>query len=421
MTSDTEGLVGWWPLHSDRPVDLSGFDNHGNASGVTSGVAGRGGLTGYSFDGSSSNVDIPGFASTISNATEYTANFWAKDLVGTGGAGIYHSWDGGGSVRQHTLDLPDDNTFSVWIDGDERLNGNTDINSITSNSWKMFTVTMKAGGDINIYADTDLIDSSSNGTQIPSADQQTRLMGRSGESNRISGNLFDLRFYNKILSSAEIQTLYEWGSGDYAKPPADGVSYYPLDGSASDQWSSNNGTVNGATVTNDSVRGQAYSFDASNSEYINVDSNLTSSSSWTCSAWIKWDGTSGNQAIVHDDTNNLYYLLKNDSDNIVVFDGSHLAPVSAVSGSWMHYTSVHNGSELYIYENGSLANSLTTNISSLEGISSIGLNDSSGSQYFDGNIDDVRLYDYALTPQEVHDLYRWGTFGRDMRKFTVKA
>ena len=50
------GLVGWWPLNEysgSTAYDLSGNDNHGSLnSGVTQGVAGKGGLTSYSFDGS---------------------------------------------------------------------------------------------------------------------------------------------------------------------------------------------------------------------------------------------------------------------------------------------------------------------------------------------------------------------------------
>jgi hypothetical protein len=55
------GLIGWWPLHesSGKAKDLSGNGNDGALNnGVRQGVAGKGGLTAYSFDGKDEYVDI---------------------------------------------------------------------------------------------------------------------------------------------------------------------------------------------------------------------------------------------------------------------------------------------------------------------------------------------------------------------------
>jgi hypothetical protein len=38
----------------------------------------------------------------------------------------------------------------------------------------------------------------------------------------------------------------------------------------------------------------------------------------------------------------------------------------------------------------------------------------------DGLIDDVRIYDRALEPWEIHEIYRWGTRGRDLRPDLVR-
>lgn len=48
------GLIGWWPLHekTGRSNDLSGNENHGSNNSPIHGIAGKGGLTAYSFNGS---------------------------------------------------------------------------------------------------------------------------------------------------------------------------------------------------------------------------------------------------------------------------------------------------------------------------------------------------------------------------------
>lgn len=93
------GLIGWWPLHEDsgRASDLSGNGNHGTLSGgVTQGVAGRGGLTAYSFDGVDGEVALP--AQTLGNS--FTVALW-----------VY--------PRSNTPDETQDHNFWTHKDGDD--------------------------------------------------------------------------------------------------------------------------------------------------------------------------------------------------------------------------------------------------------------------------------------------------------------
>lgn len=78
-----------------------------------------------------------------------------------------------------------------------------------------------------------------------------------------------------------------------------------------------------------------------------------------------------------------------------------------VPGTWTHMVMVHDGTKDYIYVNGNLANSkdspgdLATTVHPL----GIGFDPIDVANYFDGSLDDVQIYETALSAQEVADLY----------------
>src|SRR5262249_48676423 len=70
--------------------------------------------------------------------------------------------------------------------------------------------------------------------------------------------------------------------------------------------------------------------------------------------------------------------------------------------TWTHLAATYDGSSLLLYQNGILVGSMATsgNISTTTGVLRIGGNLVYGA-YFQGLIDDVRVYSRALTPGEI--------------------
>ncbi|CAA6677555.1 MULTISPECIES: LamG-like jellyroll fold domain-containing protein [unclassified Lentimonas] len=83
------------------------------------------------------------------------------------------------------------------------------------------------------------------------------------------------------------------------------------------------------------------------------------------------------------------------------------ATAAEFSGSWSHWVFVKNATTgtMEIYHNGSLFQSGTGKTRSMAGVSTSTLGSQGGSYYYSGSIDDVLLFDAALTAQEVADLY----------------
>jgi hypothetical protein len=83
-------------------------------------------------------------------------------------------------------------------------------------------------------------------------------------------------------------------------------------------------------------------------------------------------------------------------------------------GNWVHAVARYDGSQMQIFYNGQPAGSLAKSgeISTDPNIGvRIGANPSAEYGFFNGTIDDVRLYSRALTNQEIQDLYHQGSSG----------
>jgi hypothetical protein len=242
------------------------------------------------------------------------------------------------------------------------------------------------------------------------------------------GYMDEIRIYNRSLTESEIEDLYltrglvgHWtfdnrdGSNSLIAPD---VSKY-----------NNSGTVTGATFTNEGRFKEGYEFDG-NGDRISVtensELNIASNVSW--GAWVRAlpRGVSGGDAngIVSRKTvaggREGYNLFLSDQvSNITrcsVDNGSTSVVASADSqitfGNWYHLFCVYNGTHLVKYVNGVLQS----------GIQSVAFNSmpypdpdpliigryytDTNAYYFNGTIDEVKIFNRALTATEVLNLYQ---------------
>jgi hypothetical protein len=263
------------------------------------------------------------------------------------------------------------------------------------------------------------------------------------------GRISDARIYDRVLSSQEIQTLYEWGNGDYTdRSYHDGtdtgaVSRWKFNddsdtSNAVDSWSSNNGDISGAVYYPDSARGKSLSFDGSNDSVSVSSQELDIPESKSVSAWVKMEDAASSeyQRVFQTGTDSggrAYEMWIEDENSGVsfgraVFRLNHDQSPSSKTceyvipdfdyDQWYHYT---NG-EMRLYINGVLRQvvSYSEQIGS-ETDHYIGNWADEGDRPWNGLIDDVRVYNRALDSSEVQQLYQWGTRGRDMRKLTANS
>lgn len=112
---------------------------------------------------------------------------------------------------------------------------------------------------------------------------------------------------------------------------------------------------------------------------------------------------------------NMGYWLGMDEDNRMAFvirndlgGGQNHIPGNVLdTDKWYFLAVTFNGAQVYLYENGIQVTSYTKSVtSSLLGNLKIGTGtDWIGGSWFDGTIDEVRVYNYALTPTQIKTLY----------------
>ncbi len=84
--------------------------------------------------------------------------------------------------------------------------------------------------------------------------------------------------------------------------------------------------------------------------------------------------------------------------------------------TWTHVCYVWNGTNVSIYGNGA-AVATTSSSDSVANVSTIGARDASGNGNWDGKIDDMRVYNRALSATEVKQIYNTGQ-GKFKASFT---
>lgn len=199
---------------------------------------------------------------------------------------------------------------------------------------------------------------------------------------------------------------------------ADLVSWYQFSGNANDSAGGNHGTFMGnAGIVTDPVRGQVASFDG-NGDYVDCgnDTSLQITNNLTVALWFN----SSNWTALHDRYNGLiskrdnfataldwemYYdhnhsELRAMANTDILFDADH---ITATVNQWHHFAFTKEGTSVKMYIDGNLrgidvANTSWTTSSSLR-IGTIGLD--ALYEGFNGKIDDVRIYNNALTQQEI--------------------
>lgn len=202
--------------------------------------------------------------------------------------------------------------------------------------------------------------------------------------------------------------------------PSEGlVAWYPFNGNANDECGNgNNGIVNGAVLTSDRFENanKAFYFDGTN-DYINIPFSFGNCPEFSISAWFNIDTLTGtHQAIVSSTTACFEHLQCNSSGNIGFYTKSYgtiLLPIISLypQDSWRHVVFSIKSGVTKVYENGTLisySNQIfdTITLANLIRIGSGYLN----GRFFHGKIDDVRLYNRALTDCEISSLYQEVSF-----------
>jgi len=180
----------------------------------------------------------------------------------------------------------------------------------------------------------------------------------------------------------------------------------------------NHGTIHGATWTTGKF-GSALSFDGED-DYVDCgnDESLNITDALTIEAWVKPAADiSGSGTRVFLEKMNAYGLVYGfNAGHLEVYLGGAtriLYPVTLYKNNWYHLVGVWEGSttgNVYLYINGEnvASGDYTGSITSDHALQIGGGEAWSGAwRYFNGTIDEVRIYNRALSAEEIKRLFEW--------------
>jgi hypothetical protein len=463
----SNGLVGYWTMDGGdtdwthgQEQDRSGNGNTGSLIGMsttTSETAGKIGQALY-FNGTTGYIASTNNSGFTDPSKPISVSFWLNAPVS-------------GTVLSTAIDVsPFDGIWLVYgpgfgtgttqsiIFGEEDTSAHSfrafsPLGSVPYNKWSHVVVTYDGSGSengIQIYINGTAasLTRSSFGTPLGTFTNRTWIMGSEQSLDFFAtGSYDDLRIYNRALGPGEIAQLYHTGQANVAHSNtiiSNGlVGYWTFDGSKTD-WrtnttqdssgNGNTGTLVAMSTTTSPVPGkigQALNFDGANTKVnVGTPSSLNLTGAMTISAWIYptgWGGGSRGRIFDKNNASNAGYQFTLDnsgttgglgfgindinSGNSTFADDSDTSIVSL--NKWQHVVAAWDGvSKVTFYVNGvahgaqNAVNGPAGNSSSVSGL--IGARALDSTRNFAGKIDDVRVYNRALGPTEISQLYNAG-------------
>lgn len=201
------------------------------------------------------------------------------------------------------------------------------------------------------------------------------------------------------------------------------VGWWPFDGNADEAYLNvNNGTVIGATLTTDRFGSpsSAYLFNGINNK---IELNPINSTDYvTVSCWVLNQRNPGDgewKGIVTTQPDNTKGFLLQDNTSMIyqwaVSNGggySYLYNTSPITGDdWMHLVAVIEPGSMHIYVNGILENTIAIGSYVLESDADLNFGSRYASEYYKGKLDDIGIWNRALTACEINQLYTASLLG----------
>lgn len=245
-------------------------------------------------------------------------------------------------------------------------------------------------------------------------------------SSFFKGVMDDLRIYDRVLTPTEVKALYSAGTTGSGKDlvimPKKLVALYSFNGNVQDSSGfENHGEIVGNISYVDGKAGKAAKFDDNSMIEVKDSDALDLTEGYTFSLWmyLEDDAEIQEQPVLMKSR-----CSTNEDEASYIFGINDFEPYVQVyteyqnydrvmsgtlhqNGKWTMLTVSYDGKEVKYYKDGVLAanKSSVGSVPASSGKLYIGFDEFDGSSFFKGIMDELRIYNYALSAAEVKALY----------------
>ncbi len=438
-------LVSWWPGDGNAHDIEDG--NNGALSGGATFAAGEVGQA-FSFDGTIGSAIVPD-STSLDVTTQFTLDAWINpaslqsDSPPPSQGGIISKVGGANGNNGYQFGLTGNNTElfclfnalgEVWpankliaaVPGGIPINAWTHVACTYDNVNLTIYVNGVAVGTL-LVGPKSVVDSASN----------LRISGDDNGNVLFNGLIDEAEVFNRALAQAEIQEIVHAGSAGKCHsctgPPPRMVSWWPGDGSANDITGNNDGTPQGGATFAPGEVGPAFTLNGV-ADFVSVphNDNLNPTGPFSVDLWINASPqqTSPQSLIIdksHGWTDSTGWAIQTSTDGTACFfygtGGSGSLDFhgpctlnSVLDGLWHHIAGVWTGTEIDIYEDGILQNTLSFSNAPANNTRDVHIGMSWGggtpTRFLHGLVDEVEYFNRALSPVDIEAIVDAGSAGK---------
>jgi len=424
------------------------------------------------FDGTSDYVNA-GSSSNLNLAGATTISAWVKSAVTTGST--YEDVVARGGVFTNNTAYAfgirlqgsnDSRVYFYWRNGATLYGTEKSSTVIANQQWHHIVGVRDDLYNLSLYLDGVLLGTDVSNSVAVDGGQSTYIgWGTEVDSGEgpFNGSIDEVKIYNGALTAAEVKIDYNRGASIVLGALSDNSSYeksaanqeYCVPGDTTScvapvgEWKLDEGTGTSANDTSGNANtgtlgtgssaptwstgkiGKGLNFDGTD-DYVSVaDSSSLSPSQVTVETWAKFNSIADGKTIVaKDKSSGQSYMIAIGVANAGYLEfatyngawyGAKVLSSTISTNTWYHIVGSYDGTNLRLYVNGVLQNTASgpASIDYTAGLSdkrlTIGRYYASGigSNYFNGSVDEVKIYNYARTAAQVAwDYNRGGPVAR---------
>lgn len=361
----------------------------------------------------------------------FTFSSWMKikSLNSTGSYSVLLSREDEGVADKFEVEIRKatrgyvNNSLVFTINGKTTAVSSTDI---VEGHWIHLGFTFN-GDSLKIFLNGDLLSASTYETSLSVTDSDLYIGGKATYSNNekgFEGSVDDVRLYNYVIKDSTMKSFYDLYT-EGRKFKEEQLVYLPFSGSVIDSSANYNDTeIIGAKPAKGRFDYNNSAFSFSGDDVIRVIDNTSELDSLyeglTINAWVKLNEYDNHMSIVHRKDSSEYgqfYLgvTKQIFFNINSARLEAYPDLSLKRGEWYMITATFGNNRMHVYLNGELVSSGRYSGRLEMGKSDILIgNNEEGTEPFKGSIDEVRIFNYAISDSSINEFYQDRFKGYDL-------